>query len=151
MSKTLTTGTTAYSKNYSGAVYLTFNDTQLMLTAANLSIPRFSYVADSFYTAVTLGKIEVVLKLILGKFSSVTGISVDEVTAKIESFSNLPVLDKILTSELIITEFVIQPPSAGKTDGIYSFGMGLKLTEDVSIGPVKLDGVSFTVTLNQIA
>ncbi len=150
-SKTLTTtGASNYTTTYGGAVYLTFGDSQIMLTAANLKIPRFSYVSESFYTAVSLGQINTALTSILNKFSDSTGISVETVTDQINSLSNLPVLKQILTAELVITEFVIQPPSsAAATDGKYSFGMGLKLTQDNKLGPITLDGVSFNIALTQ--
>jgi hypothetical protein len=147
-----TTGTSTYATTYGGAVYLTFGDSQIMLTAANLKIPRFSYVSESFYTAVSLGQIKDALTQILNKFSDETGISVDTVTTQIDSLSNLPVLGQILKSELVITEFVIQPPSSDTAkDGRYSFGIGLKLTEGNTLGPITLDGVSFNIALTQTA
>lgn len=147
---TTTAGTSKYTTTYGGAVYLTFGDTQIMLTAANLKIPRFSYVSESFYTAVSLGQIQNALTVILKKFSDATGITVESVKKQINDLTNIPVLSQILTAELVITEFVIQPPSTAEAiDGKYSFGMGLKLTTDNKLGPISLDGVSFNIALNQ--
>ncbi len=145
-----TTGETAtYDTSYSGAVYLTINGTQIMLTAANLSIPRFSYVADSFYEAIKLGSISKGIPLIMAKFSDITGVSSDSLIEKINSFTNLEILKPITTADLVITEFVVQPSTTDKIDGKYSFGFGLSLNKGNKIGPVTLDGVSFTVSFIQ--
>lgn len=146
---TTTTGST-YAKSYGAAAYLTFNGRQIELTAADITIPRFSYVADSFYEAVNLGQFDAALAAIIAKFGSTTGLNVDDIKAKIESLANIPVLGELITSEILITEFVISPETAaGKNDGNYSFGIGAKLTKNNTIGPVTLDGISFTVKLQQ--
>lgn len=145
----------AYSKTYGGAVYLTFNDELVTLTADDLSNPRFSYKADSFYTAASLGQIDAAVTNILGKFNETTGVNVDDIKSKIEGLTNIPVLGQILTSELVITEFTIQPSdkkgSVDQKNGRYAFGFGLRLTQNNTLGPITLDGVSFSVALNQIA
>lgn len=141
-----------YSKKYGGTVYLSFNGELITLTAKDLTTPRFSYKAESFYDAVSLGKIADAITGILKKFDSTVGgvIKVADVTEKIDSLKNIPVLGQILTSELVIMEFTIQPPSTkDATDGKYAFGIGLKLTENNTLGPVTLDGVSFSIELNQ--
>lgn len=144
----------AYSKTYGGAVYLTFNDELVTLTAADLSNPRFSYVADSFYTAASLGQIDDAVGSILTKFNENTGVNVTDIKDKIKSLSNIPVLGQITTSELVITEFTIQPSDkddkgVDKQNGRYAFGFGLRLTKDNKLGPITLDGVSFSVALTQ--
>ncbi|MEN5434439.1 hypothetical protein ABE545_12405 [Sphingobacterium faecium] len=146
-----TTGTSSYKPSYGGAVYLTFGESQIMLTTADITIPKFAYVSESFYTAVSLGQLNVALNTILTKFSDVSGVDVTSVTDKIKSLSNLPILKQILTAELVITEFVVQPPTtAAAKDDLYSFGMGLRLTQDNKLGPITLDGVAFNIKLTQI-
>jgi hypothetical protein len=143
----------AYSKTYGGAVYLTFNDELVTLTADDLSNPRFSYKADSFYTAASLGQIDVAVGNILSKFDGSTGVKATVKKAKINGLTNIPVLGQILTSELVITEFTIQPSekkgAVDQKNGRYAFGFGLRLTKDNTLGPITLDGVSFSVELNQ--
>jgi hypothetical protein len=145
-----TTGTSNYKPSYGGAVYLTFGESQIMLTTADITIPKFSYVSESFYTAVSLGQIKDALNTILAKFSDISGVDVTSVTEKIKSLSNLPVLGQILNSDLVITEFIVQPPStATAKDDLYSFGMGLRLTKDNKLGPITLDGIAFNIKLTQ--
>lgn len=143
----------SYSKTYGGAVYLTFNGELVTLTAADLKVPRFSYKADSFYDAASLGQIDQAITSILTKFDDTVGkvINIDDIKKEIDSLTNIPVLGQILTSELVITEFTIQPPNTGKTDGHYAFGFGLRLTKDNTLGPVTLDGVAFSIGLTQTA
>lgn len=143
-----------FSKTYGGTVYLTFNDELVTLTAADLSNPRFSYKADSFYTAASLGPIDDAVGSILTKFNENTGVNVTDIKEKIKSLSNIPVLGQIITSELVITEFTIQPSDkddkgVDKQNGHYAFGFGLRLTKDNKLGPITLDGVSFSVALTQ--
>lgn len=145
---------TNYTTSYGGAVYLSFNDELVTLTASDLANPRFSYEADSFYDAASLGKIDDAITSILTKFDSTIGkkiINVDDIKDEINSLTNIPVLGQILTSELVITEFVIQPADEGATNGKYAFGIGLRLTKDNKLGPVTLDGVTFSIGLTQTA
>ncbi|MCH2223804.1 MAG: hypothetical protein MK066_03465 [Crocinitomicaceae bacterium] len=143
----------SYSKTYGGAVYLSFNGDLVTLTAADLTTPRFSYKADSFYDAASLGKIDDAITSILTKFDNTIGgiINVADIKDEIDKLTNIPVLGQILTSELVITEFTIQPADEGKTNGNYAFGIGLKLTQDNTLGPVTLDGVAFSIGLTQTA
>ena len=143
----------SYSKTYGGAVYLTFSGELVTLTAADLKVPRFSYKADSFYDAASLGQIDQAIKSILTKFDDTIGgvINIKDITDEIDKLTNIPVLKQILTSELVITEFTIQPPDEGKTNGNYAFGFGLRLTQGNTLGPVTLDGVSFSIGLTQTA
>lgn len=154
-SKTLATtetNTTQYKTTYGGAVFLTLGETQIMLTAADLKVPRFSYVCDSFYTAVSLGKLGEILKVILEKFQGTTGITTETVVAQIDAVGNIPGLKQIKDADLVITEFVINPPSGDdKLDGKYSFGAGLRLTSDNKLGPITFDGISINVSLVQTA
>lgn len=140
-----------YTKTYGGAVYLSFSGDLVTLTAPNLAVPRFSYKADSFYDAASLGQIDAAIVSILTKFDDTIGgvINVADITAEIDKLTNIPVLGEILTSELVITEFTIQPADEGKTNGNYAFGFGLKLTKNNTLGPVTLDGVAFSIGLTQ--
>lgn len=147
-----------YSKKYGGAVYLTFNDELITLTAEDLSNPRFSYKAASFYDAASLGKIDEAIGAILTKFdNTVSGVvNVEDIKKKIGDLKSIPVLGQIVTSELVITEFTVQPSDkddkgVDKQNGKYAFGFGLRLTQDNKLGPVTLDGVAFSVELNQTA
>jgi hypothetical protein len=143
----------SYSKTYGGAVYLSFSGDLVTLTAPNLTVPRFSYKADSFYDAASLGQIDEAIVSILTKFDDTIGgiINVDDIKAEINKLTNIPVLGEILTSELVITEFTIQPADEGKTNGNYAFGFGLRLTQNNTLGPVTLDGVAFSIGLSQTA
>lgn len=146
----------AYSKTYGGAVYLTFNDELVTLTAADLTNPRFSYKAESFYTAASLGKIDDAVITILTKFDQTVKnvVKVEDIKTKIESLKNIPVLGQILDSQLVITEFTIQPSDKNEKgedlkNGRYAFGFGLRLTANNTLGPITLDGVTFSVALTQ--
>lgn len=143
----------AYKTTYGGAVYLTFNNEQIMLTASDLKVPRFTYVAESFYTAISLGKINDAIGAINKKFSDATGISTESITKEIKKLDNIPVLGTILDSELVITEFAIEPPTTKDAkDGRYAFGFGLRLDESKGkLGPIKLDGIAFNISLTQIS
>lgn len=142
---------TSYTQKYGGAVYLTFNGENIVLTAADLKKPNFSYVADSFYDAVNLGKIQDAINSILTKFDSTVGgiVNPTEIENQLNTLkANIPPLAALLDSNLLITQFVIQPPATGQT-GKYAFGIGLQLTSNNTLGPVTLDGISFSVELNQ--
>lgn len=150
LTKTTTAGS-SYTTTYGAAVYLTFNDKQIMLTAADLKIPRFSYVAESFYDAVTLGTIGNAITTIASKIEGLGAAGLEtSIKSTIDGLSNIPVLKQIVQSDLVITEFVISPETAkDKKDGNYSFGFGLRLTSNNKLGPITLDGIAFTVGLKQ--
>lgn len=145
-----TTDAPSYKPSYGGAVYLTFGDSQIMLTTEDFTIPKFAYVSESFYTAVSLGQLKDALTTILNKFSKITDFNVGNVQSKIKSLTNIPVLQQILEADLVITEFVVKPPSSSEAkDDEYSFGMGLRLTKNNKLGPISLDGVAFNIKLSQ--
>ncbi len=142
----------SYTKTYGGAVYLTFNGESITLTAADLTNPRFAFEIPNFYDAINLGQIQSALTSILNKFNSVIkgAVSLNDIEEQINNLTNIPVLGQILDSDLVITDFVVQPPSGqDATDGKYAFGFGLSLTSDNTLGPLTLDGVSFSVELTQ--
>ncbi|MBW3519854.1 hypothetical protein [Flavobacterium sp. NKUCC04_CG] len=147
-----------YSKKFGGAVYLTLNGSLVTLTAEDITNPSFSYKAPSFYEAASLGKIDEALLTILTKFdSTVSGlVNVKEIEDKIDKVKNIPVLKQIITSELVITEFTIKPSDKDDKNvdlhnAKYAFGFGLRLTEGNTLGPVTLDGIAFSIELNQTA
>jgi hypothetical protein len=132
---------TEYNKSFGATAYLTFNDTQIALTAADVKNPKFIYHAESFYTAASLGQLDNAITSISGKMQAVIGAdTADEITQQISNLSELPVLGQILTSELVVTDFVINTP-----DKVYEIGLGLRLTENNTLGPVTLDGISILV------
>lgn len=132
---------TTYTKSFGATAYLTFNDTQIALTAADVKKPVFVYRAESFYTAASLGQLDTALTSISTKMSSVIGPdTAQEITDQINGLTNIPVLKQVLTSELVVTDFVIDTQ-----EDVYEFGLGLRLTRDNSLGPVTLDGVSILV------
>jgi hypothetical protein len=134
---------TTYSKSYGATAYLTFNDTQIALTAKNISKPVFEYHADSFYTAASLGHIDTAIASIATKMGDVLGATAaDDIKSEIKKAGDIPVLGQIIESELVITDFVINTP-----DKVYEFGLGLRLPEDTKLGPVTLDGISILVKM----
>jgi hypothetical protein len=134
---------TTYSKSYGATAYLTFNDTQIALTAKNISKPVFEYHADSFYTAASLGQIGTAIASIATKMGDVLGdTAVKDIEDEINKAKDIPVLGQIIESELVITDFVINTP-----DKVYEFGLGLRLTEDNKLGPITLDGISILVKM----
>jgi hypothetical protein len=136
--------TTTYDKSFGATAYLTFNDTQIALTAADVKHPKFIYRADSFYTAPSLGELNKAISSIAGKMGEV----IDEkikgtIENEIENLTEIPVLKQVLTSELVVTDFVINVP-----EKVYEFGLGLRLPkEDNTLGPVTLDGISILVKM----
>jgi len=150
LTKVTDTPATKYTTTYGGAVYLSINNTKLMLTAADIRTPRFSYVAPSFYEAVTVGKIADAITAVANKITGMPSDTESAMSTKIKSLTNIPVLGEILTADLKITEFVVEPETiAGAADAKYSFGFGLEFNSEIALGPIKLDGVSFTVKLQQ--
>lgn len=137
---------TTYTKSFGATAYLTFNDTQIALTADDVKNPKFIYHAESFYTAASLGQLDNAITSISTKMGSVIGPeTASDITNQINSLTDIPVLGQILTSELVVTDFVINVP-----DKVYEFGLGLRLTENNSLGPVTLDGVSILVKVKGI-
>jgi hypothetical protein len=134
---------TTYDKSYGATAYLTFNDTQIALTADDIKHPKFIYHADSFYTAASLGHIDTAIASIATKMGDVLGATAaDDIKSEIKKAKDIPVLGQIIESELVITDFVINTP-----DKVYEFGLGLRLTEDNKLGPVTLDGISILVKM----
>lgn len=132
---------TDYTKSFGATAYLTFNDTQIALTAADVKNPRFVYHAESFYTAASLGQLDNAITSISGKMQGVIGAdTANDIKQQVSNLSDIPVLNQILTSELVVTDFVINTP-----DKVYEFGLGLRLTENNKLGPVTLDGISILV------
>lgn len=132
---------TTYEKSFGATAYLTFNDTQIALTAADVKKPKFIYRADSFYTAASLGKLDKAISSIAGKMGEVIGSgTANEISTEINKLTEIPVLGQVLTSELVVTDFVINTP-----EKVYEFGLGLRLTENNKLGPVTLDGISILV------
>jgi hypothetical protein len=146
----------SYTTKYGGAVYLSFGSEMITLTAADITKPRFSYKAESFYTAISLGTIQEAITTLLTKFDSVVGgiVNVADIKSQIDSLKDtIPPLAIILNSELVVTEFTVQPETEpGKADGHYAFGFGLRTSATQGVlGPAKLDGISFSVILDQTA
>lgn len=149
---------TTYSKSFGATAYLTFNDTQIALTAKDISNPVFEYHAESFYTAVSLGNLENAIVQIGSKAADIVGPKGSgveaEIRSKIASVEGIPglgdALKVILTNDLVITDFVINTPA-----NHYEFGLGLRFIDDSTgqskykLGPVALDGVSILVKADQ--
>lgn len=143
-----------YATTYGGAVYLSFGDKVITLTADDIKNPRFSYKADSFYTALSLGTIDTAIETIITKFNEALGqqITPQKIKEQIEELkTTIPPLAFVLNSDLVITEFTVQPENPeGANNGYYAFGFGLRTSpEDGKLGPVKLDGIAFSVQLKQ--
>lgn len=137
----------AYNKSFGATAYLTFNDKQIALTAENIKSPRLVYHAESFYTAVSLGKLNDAITSISKKMESVIDSkTAEEIVSEVNNLSGMPVLGEILESELVITDFVIDH---SKEKYEYEFGLGLRLTGDKKLGPVALDGISINVKATQ--
>ena len=149
---------TTYNKSFGATAYLTFNDKQIALTAQDISNPVFEYHAESFYTAVSLGKLEDAIAQIGSKAADIVGQGSSgveaEIKSKIDSVKDVPglgdALNVILTNDLVITDFVINTPG-----NHYEFGLGLRFIDDstgqskYNLGPVALDGVSILVKADQ--
>ena len=149
-----------YNKSFGATAYLTFNDKQIALTASDLSNPEFEYHAESFYTAVSLGKLEDAIPMIGTKAADIVGTGSDGVEQKIrnqiDSVKDVPglgpAMSVILENDLVVTDFVIKTRAK-----VYEFGLGLRFTDEdtgqskYNLGPVSLDGISILVKASEKA
>ena len=88
---------TDYTKSFGATAYLTFNDTQIALTAADVKNPRFVYHAESFYTAASLGQLDNAITSISGKMQGVIGAdTANDIKQQVSNLSDIPVLNQIL-------------------------------------------------------
>lgn len=143
-----------YATTYGGAVYLSFGDKMITLTAADIKSPRFSYKAESFFTAISLGSIQNAITSLIDKFNDTTGLpSPDNITEQIKSATeSIPPLKFLISSsDIVVTEFTVQPETeTDKNDGYYAFGFGIRSkNNEGQFGPITLNGIAFSVQLRQ--